>query len=139
MPRARPQGHGLGGRPRRPRDPDEIVTLTLRITAADRDAIQAAAQAAGLSASGWAAAIGVQDQRRPMTHIDVSDCRQCPFMQSDGNEYDGDAEFMAWCDHPPGSVGTLDAAAAWAGSPLPPPEWCPLRREDVIVRLRVTT
>jgi uncharacterized protein (DUF1778 family) len=55
--RARPQGHGLGGRPRRARDPDEIVTLTLRLTAADRDAIQAAAQAAGLSASGWAAAM----------------------------------------------------------------------------------
>ena len=53
MPRARPQGHGLGGRPRRPRQPGELVSLSLRVTAADREAIQAAAGRAGLSISGW--------------------------------------------------------------------------------------
>lgn len=60
MPRARPVGHGLGGRPRRPRKPGELVSLTLRVTAGDRDAIQAAAGRAGLSISGWVVAMATQ-------------------------------------------------------------------------------
>lgn len=53
MPRARPPGHGLGGRPRRERLPDDLVTLTLRLTSAQREAVTVAAREAGLSISGW--------------------------------------------------------------------------------------
>lgn len=53
MTRAREPGHGLGGRPRQKRKPNELVTLTLRMTAAQREAVSAAAKSAGFSVSGW--------------------------------------------------------------------------------------
>lgn len=53
MPRARKPGHGLGGRPRQKRKPGELVTLTLRMTAAQREAVTDAAKSSGFSVSGW--------------------------------------------------------------------------------------
>lgn len=64
MTRAREPGHGLGGRPRQKRKPNELVTLTLRMTAAQREAVSQAAKAAGFSVSGWVVHLAAHNAAR---------------------------------------------------------------------------
>jgi len=70
-----------------------------------------------------------------MKRIEVENCIECPFMW-DGRELEDVVRCIA--KDLGDSFRELTAFRRWTpGHPAPPPRWCPLRKQEHLVMLRV--
>lgn len=54
--------------------------------------------------------------------LEIHDCADCPFYRWDGHEG------STWCEHDEGQDLDFERTK-------PPPEWCPLRKAPVLLKL----
>ena len=63
-----------------------------------------------------------------VTTVEPTCCHDCPFV--------GDSHCVEECDHPDLTARSSPTISLDKNQGRPPPEWCPLRKSAILVRLK---